>query len=135
MRAVHRLIILILAAGFVYLGWTYYSRWNQNRIFINTLKENKATKERAIIEATGGGRLTIMNFYATPPTVRHGKALQLCYGVSNAVKVYMVPEVKYVWPSLSRCVEVKPDKDTVYLLVAEDAAGNKAKAETAVKVE
>lgn len=135
MHKVHRLILLVLAAGCVYLGWTYYSRWNQNRILIDTLKENKMAKERAIVEATGGSSLTIINFYATPPTVQRGEALQLCYGVSNAVKVRMVPEVKYVWPSLSRCVEVKPDKDTVYRLIAEDAAGKTATAETAVKVE
>ena len=135
MHKVHRWILLVLVAGCFYLGWTYYSRWNQNRILINTLKEDKIAKERAIVEATGGSRLTIINFYATPPTVRRGETLQLCYGVSNAEKVYMIPEVKYVWPSLSRCVEVKPDKDTVYRLVAEDAAGKTATAETAIKVE
>jgi NAD-dependent oxidoreductase involved in siderophore biosynthesis len=135
MRTVHRLILLVLTAGCIYLGWTFYSRWNQNRIFINALKEKKTAQEQAIIDATGGGRLTIINFYATPPTIRRGEASQICYGVSNAKNVHIVPAVKYVWPSLSRCVEVAPDKDTVYRLVAEDAAGNTAAANTTVKVE
>jgi len=135
MRSVHRLILSVLAMGCIYLGWTFYSRWNQNRMFVNTLKEQKTAQEQAIIDATGGSRLTIINFYATPPTIRRGETSQICYGVSNAKKVHIVPSVKYVWPSLSHCVEVTPEKETVYRLVAEDAAGNTATANTTVKVE
>jgi len=54
--------------------------------------------------------------------------------VPNSKTVRIEPPIKNIWPSLSRCVEVAPERDTVYWLIAEDAAGHKVIATTAIKV-
>ena len=98
------------------------------------LAESKEAQDRAIVDAYGGGHLTLLGFYAAPSTIRRGAKAQLCYGVSNSKTVRIEPPVKNVWPSFSRCIEVAPESDTVYRLIAEDAAGHKVIATTAVKV-
>jgi hypothetical protein len=134
MRKAYRVTLATAAVVLIYLGWIYYSRWSENREFIRRLAEPKAAQDRAIVDAYGGGRLTILGFYATPAIIRRGAKTQICYGVSNSKTVIIEPLVKNVWPSFSRCVEVAPESDTVYRLIAEDAAGHKEIATTAVKV-
>jgi hypothetical protein len=98
------------------------------------MEENKRAQDRAVVEAYGGGRFNILGFYVTPAIVLKGQKAQLCYSVINAESVRIEPPVENVWPSLSRCVDVKPDKDTVYQLIAEDAQGNRKTARLTVKV-
>ena len=70
-----------------------------------------------------------------PPLIRRGETAQLCYGVSNAKTVRIEPRPACgVWPSLARCVEVAPTKDTAYSLTAEDGKGNTKTATVEVKV-
>ena len=133
MRKAYSLMLLAIIAG-IYLGWVYYSRWIDHRTIIRRMEENKAAQDRAVVEAYGGGRFNILGFYATPAMVRGGKKAQLCYSVINAQSVRIEPPVENVWPSLSRCVEVRPDKDTVYKLIAEDVQGNRKTASLTVKV-
>ena len=134
MRKVYSIPLVTAAAVVLYLGWVYYTRWSENREFVRRLAEPKEAQDRAIVDAYGGGRLTILGFYATPATILWGEKTQLCYSVSNSKTVRIEPPVENVWPSFSRCVEVAPEKDTVYRLIAEDAAGHKAIATTTVKV-
>jgi hypothetical protein len=134
MRKAYSIPLVTAAAVVLYLGWVYYTRWSENRAFVRRLAEPKEAQDRAIVDAYGGGRLTILGFYATPATILWGEKTQLCYSVSNSTTVRIEPPVENVWPSFSRCVEVAPEKDTVYRLIAEDAAGHKAMATTAVKV-
>lgn len=47
----------------------------------------------------------------------------LCYGVENAAKVTLTPAVDEVWPSPSRCVQIRPDKEARYTLTATGADG------------
>jgi hypothetical protein len=54
--------------------------------------------------------------------------------VANAKTVTLEPQPNPVWPSHARCVEVTPQKDTVYTLTAEDASGNKTSQTVEVKV-
>ena len=129
-----RFIWVLLAAGCVYLGWTFYSRWSVNRAIVQQLEEQKAAKAQTVFDAYGGGHLKIMSFYASPGTIRPGHTAQLCYSVANSENVRIEPPVKNIWPSLSRCVEVAPKSDTVYKLIAEDGKGNTESASTTVKV-
>ena len=134
MRKAYSVTLVTASLVCVYLGWIYYLRWSENRAFVRRLAEPKEAQDRAIVDAYGGGRLTLLGFYATPATIRRGAKAQLCYGVSNSKTVRIEPPVKNVWPSFSRCVEVAPESDTVYRLIAEDAAGHKVIATTAIKV-
>jgi len=134
MRKAYSIPLVTAAAVVLYLGWVYYTRWSENREFVRRLAEPKEAQDRAIVDAYGGGRLTILGFYATPATILWGEKTQLCYSVSNSKTVRIEPPVKNVWPSFSRCVEVAPERDTVYRLIAEDAAGHKEIATTTVKV-
>lgn len=66
-------------------------------------------------------RITL--FYASPAVIPKGTAGSLCYGVENATKVALNPAVDEVWPSPSRCVQIRPDKETRYTLTATGADG------------
>jgi hypothetical protein len=135
-RSVMRKVItfMLLLIMCLYLGWTFYSRWRDNRALVRRIEERKASQERAVAKAYGGGSLVIMGFYANPGIIHPGQKSQLCYSVNNADTVRIEPPVKDVWPSLSRCVDVLPRKDTVYKLIAEDATGQIKTATTTVKV-
>ena len=65
----------------------------------------------------------ITQFYAAPTENPNGTAGSLCYGVENATKVALSPAVDEVWPSPSRCVQIRPDKETRYTLTATGADG------------
>ena len=134
MRKAYSVTLVTASLVCVYLGWIYYLRWSENRAFVRRLAEPKEAQDRAIVDAYGGGRLTLLGFYATPATIRRGEKAQLCYGVSNSKTVRIEPPIKNIWPSFSRCVEIAPESDTVYRLIAEDAAGHKLMATTTIKV-
>jgi len=48
--------------------------------------------------------------------IRRAETVQICYGVANAKTVTLKPQPNAVWPSYSRCVDVKPQKTTTYTL-------------------
>lgn len=126
------LVVLALALG--YVGWVFWSRAAQNR----EIEERAAAKKRAeaagTFEAMGGNRLQILAFYASPGLVHRGEEVDLCYGVSNAKTVTLVPQPNAVWPSYSRCVQVSPQKTTTYTLTVTDAEGNTKSASLTVEV-
>ncbi|MBZ5502995.1 MAG: hypothetical protein LAN59_12295 [Acidobacteriia bacterium] len=105
------LVVLALALG--YVGWVFWSRAAQNR----------EIEERAALA-----------FYASPGLVHRGEEVDLCYGVSNAKTVTLVPQPNAVWPSYSRCVQASPQKTTTYTLTVTDAAGNTKSASLTVEV-
>ena len=55
-------------------------------------------------------------------------------GVANAKTVKLEPQENPVWPSYSRCVDVKPTKTTTYTLTIDDSAGNTKTQSLEVKV-
>ncbi|HSW40039.1 MAG TPA: hypothetical protein VLL97_11170 [Acidobacteriota bacterium] len=134
MRFNFRYFIIVTIVAALYLGWTFYSRRSQNQALIQKMEAAKAEEEKGIIDAYGGGKATILSFYAVPGVVSRGETVQLCYGVSYSRNIRMEPYVEGVWPSRNRCVEVRPVKDTVYTLTAEDDEGNIVTAEVAVIV-
>jgi len=129
---------IILLAGFIYVGYVFYSRRHEFRELEKKQTEIRTEKQRAddekAVEQLGGNRFEILNLYATPGVVHRGESVQVCYGVSNAKSVQLEPQSEPVWPSVSRCVRDSPRKTTVYTLTAEDSAGNKKTATVEVKV-
>jgi hypothetical protein len=61
----------------------------------------------------------ITQFYATAPQLSPGDQELLCYGVSNAKRVWLAPPRQELSAALSRCVEVTPKENTTYTLTAE----------------
>lgn len=119
---------------FVYVGWVMYSRWAGNRRLEAEAANARVLEDKKVLEKLGSG-LKVLMFYANPPVVRRGSATLLCYGVTNATKVRIEPQVEGVGPTLSRCVEIKPAQDTSYTLIAEDDSGGQAKSFVDVKVQ
>ncbi len=124
-----------IIVALLYLGWVFYSRWHENRL----LQQQSAAKEQAeakrIYDMYGAGRVKILQLYANPAVLSRGGTGQLCYGVSNAKNITIDPKPKGdVWPSISRCVDVVPSKDTTYTLTVQDAAGHTETANVTVQV-
>ena len=117
----------VLIIAILWIGWIFFSRWEQNRSFEHRVRQERTEKQReddrAALEQMGGKELAIQTFYATPGSIRRGETVQLCYGVANAKTVTLEPQSNPVWPSYSRCVDVTPAKTTTYTLTIADAAG------------
>jgi hypothetical protein len=109
-------------------GGILFVRYQENQDIERRNTEARAEKQRAqdraAIDQLGGKDFDIQMFFANPTTIRRGDTAQLCYGVSNAKSVTLVPQDNPVWPSVNRCVAVAPRKTTTYTLTATDAAGN-----------
>jgi len=107
--------------------WVFVSRWNENRRVERVIEAQRARDAREITEKYGSGGLQILRFYATPGVIARGQKALLCYGVANAKTVRIEPAPEHAWPSLSRCFEITPARETRYTLIAEDAEGHAAK--------
>lgn len=120
------------------IGGILTSRWLENRGIERRAKQERTLKQqeqdRITVEQLGGSDLAIQNFYATPGVVRRGETVQICYGVANAKTVTLEPQSNPVWPSHSRCVDVKPTGTTTYTLTIADASGNTKTQTLEVKV-
>jgi hypothetical protein len=124
---------IAIGIALLYVGWIFFSRWQENRAVEQKTKEERTQEQlendRAALELMGGKELAIQMFYASPGAIHRGESTRLCYGVANAKTVKLEPQSNPVWPSLSRCVEVAPAKTTIYTLTIEDAQG-KTKSQT-----
>ena len=116
------IVVVVVVAG--YVGWVFYSRWDDNRRIQAEAAAKKRDEAQRAVDAMGGDRFEILMFYASPGRIHPGESSMLCYGVSNAKTVSIEPKSGAVWPSLSRCLTVSPEKTTTYTLTAQDAAGN-----------
>jgi hypothetical protein len=123
-----------LAIAILYVGWTFLSRWNDNRSRDRAADAERSKADAKIVEMYGSGNLKILNFYATPGVLKRGQKGLICYGVSNAKTVRIEPGVEPVTPSISRCVEIAPGADTKYTLAAEDESGHSAAQSVLVRV-
>jgi hypothetical protein len=127
------LVIVVLL-----VGWILFSRWMENRAFEKRAKVERTQKQeeqdRITLEQLGGKELAIQNFYASPGQVHRGETVQICYGVANAKTVTLEPQPNPVWPSYSRCIDVKPTKTTTYTLTIADGSGNSKTQTLEVKV-
>jgi hypothetical protein len=91
---------------------------------------SNAGKSAAPSPASDPVRIT--QFYATAPRLASGEQELLCYGVSNAKKVWLSPPRQELSAALSRCVEVTPKETTAYTLTAEGDSGPPATSELTV---
>lgn len=125
---------ILLVAALFYVGWVFTARRQENREMEQRAKEHQKAEATRTYEMLGGNRFEILDFYAVPGVIHRGDSAQLCYGVSNAKTVKLEPQTSAVWPSLTRCVDVAPKKDTTYTLTAEDGQGNTRTATLTVQV-
>ncbi len=134
-RTVLRYTWFIHVAVLLVIAWIFFLRWDENRQIRERALEKKREEDRRTVELLGGNRFEILQFYASPGVIRRGETAQVCYGVSNAKVLRIEPRpASGVWPSLSRCVEVAPPKDTTYTLTIEDGKGSTKTATVEVKV-
>ncbi len=129
---------IVLAVVALVVGWILFSRWSGNRQIEREAAQQKQEKQhesdRVALDQMGGKTLDIQAFYANPGVVHRGEGVQLCYGVANAKTITLEPQPNPVWPSYSRCVDVKPTKTTTYTLTIDDGAGNTKTQSLEVKV-
>lgn len=129
-------VVLLLAI--CYVGWVFFSRWQQNRAIAEKAAEAaaaKRTQDQQTFQAMGGNSFEILAFYASPPAIGRGDSASLCYSVSNAKNVTLNPPSNVrVWPSYERCVSVSPHKTTTYTLTAIDAAAHTKSAQATIEV-
>jgi hypothetical protein len=122
----------------LYVGYIFISRWHENRGLEKAAAEKQAAaqlaQDRTTVADMGGKELAIQSFYGSPGVVKRGETAQLCYGVANAKTVTLEPQSEPVWPSYSRCVDVKPAKTTTYTLTAQDANGHSVTQTLEIKV-
>ncbi|MGA8101840.1 MAG: hypothetical protein WB869_06785 [Candidatus Acidiferrales bacterium] len=125
---------ILMVVVLIYVGMTFLSRRQQNRELEQQAKAKQRQEDSQTVESLGGNRFEILNFYAMPGRIHRGDEAQLCYGVSNAKTVTMDPPLEGVWPSLNRCINISPKKDTTYTFTAHDAAGNTKTASLTLEV-
>ena len=118
------LLALATLAVVLYDGWIFYSRWRDRREGDRQEKMAEAERAKKTIDMLGGGRLRILNFYASPGEIRKGEHTNICYGVYGAQSVRIEPLSETLHPSVSYCLQVSPAADTSYTLVAEDGKGH-----------
>lgn len=105
----------------VYLAWTFLGRYLTDRRW---QQRALATTRQAEFDRTyGGADLKILQFYARDAVVLEGHQTVLCYGVLNASAVRVDPPIATLSPSLNRCIEASPERNTRYTLTAESASG------------
>lgn len=124
---------VILAA--LYVGYVFYSRWSENHEAVEQAKQQELSADQKTVDAYGGGQVKVLSFIITPGVVRPGEKVSICYGVANAKTVTIDPKPEGdVWPSLSRCVDAEPKKDTTYTITAKDEKGQTDTQSIAIKV-
>lgn len=127
--------IIVVIVGLVIAG-IFYSRHEENQAIEEKAAQAERERARLLAEGLGGNNFEIMNFYASPGTIRRGDSAQICYGVSNAKDVTLTPKPSEgVWPSPERCVSVSPEKTTTYILTAINSSGEKKTATLVLTVQ
>ncbi len=134
LRQMRPVLWVAIGVAALWSGWVLYSRWDSEREFQRQQEAKQAAEAAKMREIYGNGQVKIMNLSLSTANIKRGETAQLCYGVVNAKTVKFDPEVKDVWPSQSRCVEISPKQDTKYKLTATDASGHSESAELTVFV-
>ena len=82
-----------------------------------------------------GGRVRILQFYASTGIVAAGEKARLCYSVENAKSVRISPMMQEVYPFPNHCLEIEPEHTTHYTLLAEGYDGAVATKSFTLQVE
>jgi hypothetical protein len=123
--------VIIMA---LYVGWIFFSRWQAGRDAERAQAEARVAEAQKVLDAYGGNKVTVLNLSASKGALRRGETAQLCYGVSNAKSVKIEPPVGDLWPSMYRCLDISPTKDTTYTITADDGQGHTDTKSIEVKV-
>ena len=111
----------------VYVGFVLVARHESRIQYEKKTAAEEAEKrlqnDRLAIEQLGGADLAIRALYISPSVIHAGEPTQLCYDVANAKTVSLNPPVAEVWPSHSRCIDLKEKKSTTFTLSVADASG------------
>src|SRR5690349_15998907 len=100
--------ILLIAAG-LYVAWTFYSRWRDNRAAEEAVASKKAAQNKKVVDQVfGSGEVKPLNFSVSQTHLRRGETTNLCYGVANAVSVTIEPHVEDIRPTYSYCLQIQP---------------------------
>jgi hypothetical protein len=114
---------IVLIAVMAWAGWIFADRFFDIRVW-NQSRERREAKRAAEFERVyGGAEVRILQFYSSDGNLIEGDHATICYGVVNAKSVRMEPHVDGVSPALNRCVEVAPENNTRYTLIAEGDDG------------
>jgi hypothetical protein len=132
-KALPFLIVAIFIAA-AYDGWIFYSRWNYAREAERSRQAKEAADAQRTIDLLGGGELKILDFYASPGSIRRGRQATICFGVFGAKSVRIEPQVEQLRPATMHCLQVSPSKSTEYKLIADDGAGHTATGHLTLKV-
>jgi hypothetical protein len=127
-------LTVVLVVAVAYDGSIFYGRWRYARDAQKAQAINEVQDARRVVDALGGDRLKILNFYATPPTVRSGQKSMICYGVNAAESVRLDPPVEQLHPAVSHCFQVAPRRATEYKLIVADRAGHTLTQSLAIQV-
>jgi hypothetical protein len=130
-------LLILFVAAFVF--YVMLERYLSKRAFEDLMAREQAAKriedDRRAIEQLGGSELAIRGLYLSPRIIHPGQSAQLCYDVANAKSVTLDPPVAEVWPSHSRCIDLKLKKSTTFTLTIADAAGKTVSQSIGLKVQ
>ena len=82
-----------------------------------------------------GGRVRILQFYASTGIVTPGQTARICYSVENAKSVRISPMIQEVYSFPNHCLEIEPEHTTHYTLLAEGYDGAVATKSFTLQVE
>ena len=119
LRTIQRYVWIALAVAALYTAWLIVTR----RGWLDRSNEGGTPESAITVPAALGGDVKVVQFYARDGVVTEGGSTVICYSVMNATAVRIDPPVADVWPSLNRCFDVRPMRETRYTLVADGADG------------
>ena len=115
MRALRSAVLAATVGALLWCGWVFLQRYNARRAWQAEQPERAANQAAAeqFNRVYGGSQVKILNFYAgSGMAAAAGQPRLLCYSVLNARELRLDPPVADVYPTLSKCVEVRPEKET-----------------------
>jgi hypothetical protein len=101
-----------LTIAIAYVAWVFIGRYTHPPRRVVQIDEGKGAREAEWQRTYGGNSVKILQFYASESSATQGSKSLICYGVLNAKSVRIEPLRDVVSPSLNRCVEIAPIKDT-----------------------
>ncbi len=123
-----RYLPIAVVAAVVYAAWVFGSRHFLDRLWRSRHEAPQSATNPEFDRVYGGTAVKILGFYAREGNLTEGGQSVICYGVLNAKSVRIEPPVDGVFVALSRCLEVAPEHNTRYTLIAEGADGRTASA-------
>jgi hypothetical protein len=123
LRQLKGFLRVALTIAIAYVAWVFIGRYTHPPRRVVQIDEGKGAREAEWERTYGGNSVKILQFYASESSATQGSKSLICYGVLNAKSVRIEPLRDVVSPSLNRCVEIAPTKDTRYTLTAEGNDG------------